>query len=516
MSRESQKGRSFKKGLDVNTSRKKREELSLRIRKNKRQEGLQKRRHVSTTKHEGDDPQEEEELLDLQRIFPEIISGIRSPDPDLWLEATSKLRQLLCQEGDDLPIQTVVDSGVVPCLVNFLTSDDPELVFQAAWVLTNIASGSSHHTQVVLEANAVPIFISLLDSKNDEIQEQAAWALGNIAGDRYEFRDYIIQCSGLPAICQALLTTTKNSLASTMTWALSNFCRGKPSPSWEAIRSILPTFSRLLHSSDSAILTDACWALSYITEGTDEQIQAVVNSGVVKRLIELLIHPSSSVQAAALRTIGNIVTGDDNQTQVVLNSGVLQRLGMLLTRPKKSVRKECCWVISNITAGNKNQIAAVRECHLIKPLIHLISTDSFEVRREALWAVANALMGGSPQDIKQIVQDGCISAFCQLLTDTTDSSILELVLDSLSVILKFGEDTSQESGFNEYSNFIEEIEGADKIEKLLYHDNNDISNKATHLIQTYFNFSEEENVDNNVSGNFQFSASTGPIQTFKF
>lgn len=50
--------------------------------------------------------------------------------------------------------------------------------------------------------------------------------------------------------------------------------------------------------------------------GPNTKIQAVIESGVCRRLVELLMHPSSAVQTPALRTVGNIVTGDDLQTQV--------------------------------------------------------------------------------------------------------------------------------------------------------------------------------------------------------
>eukprot|EP01133_Synstelium_polycarpum_P003859 gene3859-4459_t len=98
------------------------------------------------------------EELDLERQLenlPETIAALSFSSsvkiPHL-LKAAVTLREILSVEkSPPRAIQQIIESGVVvPRLIELLQMNDhPDLQFEAAWVLTYIANGSSQQTQIL-------------------------------------------------------------------------------------------------------------------------------------------------------------------------------------------------------------------------------------------------------------------------------------------------------------------------------------------------------------------------------
>lgn len=481
---------------DKETRRKNRQDESIKLRKTARDEQMLKRRNVcmddlatSPLKEINVQTRPNDYLLSMD----EIVAGIKSSSSEQNYEATQGARKMLSRERNP-PIDAVIEAGILPMLVSFLDRDDDrKLQFEAAWALTNIASGASHQTAAVVKQNAIPSFVRLLTCQVPEVVEQAVWALGNIAGDGPDFRDEVLK-AGVIGSLNTLINEPTISIPflQNISWTMSNLCRNKNPPTdIHYIRAILPSLLKLLSFQDKQIRADSCWALSYITDGPNERIQMIIDSGITLDLINVLSSiPDVVLLTPVLRTVGNIVTGTDEQTATMLHQGMLKPFAQLLRHHKPNIVKEAAWTLSNITAGTQSQIQMIIDGSLLSDLIRVLEIGDFKGKKEATWAITNLTSGGSPQQIFRLVELGGVKPLAEML-NCNDVKIIQVVLDGLTNMLNMADANGKTT---EMTTCLEEADALDHLEKLQEHENEDIYKSSLNIIDTWFSEEAPEDV----------------------
>ncbi len=294
--------RIHKSMTDASDARRRRGEAAISIRKSKREEGLQKRRNISSSRSTS--PTSSSSVGQTEKVFdfgsvlssskqysaddvPSLTLGLSSPNATEAHSACRAIRKVLSHPGSEPPVEALIEAGGIAGLVYCLgRTDSDNIQLEAAWALTNVAS--TNRTAAVVEAGAVSPLIALLLHKTADVREQAAWCMGNIAGDSAALRDVCL--AGGEAISRILLNVTQPeniAMQRNCVWALSNLCRGKPQPKFDDISSVIPVLRDLLSSSDREVLTDACWALSYMTDGGGEVTQRIVDEHCLSPLVAM-------------------------------------------------------------------------------------------------------------------------------------------------------------------------------------------------------------------------------------
>ncbi|VIP00262.1 Armadillo/beta-catenin-like repeat family protein [Brugia malayi] len=353
--------------------------------------------------------------------------------------AVEYFRRLLIH--NHLPPPSFADA-LIKSLIRCLRVDFANIQRDAAWALTNCACSPHETCYKIIQYGGLEALVECAAETDGETRDQVFWALGNIALDCRTCQEMVQSSAALPLMIDVLISPMfiRSKWIRNLIWALSQIIRGGiRTLDIMFVRAALTGLRPVLYLEDSKIKMDAIWAIAYIAVDHvgGGQIDAVLQTpALLERLIELLAEKRT--MRAALRALGNLVAGNDAQTQAVLNAGLLPRM-MELFGPMMPINQkhEIMWILSNIAAGSQRQIDLLFETNdIVEILIGTFYNDDHRIRKEIGWTVINALTGASENRSRWLCASNVLSIVPHVLNMHAEHDLIERTLDAIELLIE--------------------------------------------------------------------------------
>ncbi|KYM97420.1 Importin subunit alpha-1, partial [Cyphomyrmex costatus] len=416
----------------------------------------------------------EQELIDLMYkatlsttsdlSVDQIINYINSPDKTLQLLAIQTYTKLKRETNSS--INDMIEDGILSRCIELLDCDNVSLQFQIASLLTTITSDTSKQMKYITMDKIIPKLVKLFKSA-PIVVEQAVRALGNIIENKSYVRRLVLQYDALLLLANFIKSHISVTFMDDISWLLSNLCQKNPPLTVELIKPVLSVFNCLFNNKNQYIISDVCRTLSYLTDGSKDNVQAIIETAdILPKLLECLTLRKETIVLPALRTLGNIVTiGNDAQKNNVIFAGGLSRLGAVLRyylcAKEDDIVKEAFWAIFKII-DNMNQIQ--------------------NAQKIATWTIIALITQGTIQHLIQLVYAGVLQAFCNLLKSDDNQNIINALI-GMAEILHATEKIGQTE---KLATMIKKFGGLEKINDLQYHENERIYRESLAIINAYF------------------------------
>eukprot|EP00418_Pyrodinium_bahamense_P086046 CAMPEP_0179072922 /NCGR_PEP_ID=MMETSP0796-20121207/32305_1 /TAXON_ID=73915 /ORGANISM="Pyrodinium bahamense, Strain pbaha01" /LENGTH=618 /DNA_ID=CAMNT_0020770099 /DNA_START=59 /DNA_END=1913 /DNA_ORIENTATION=- len=425
------------------------------------------------------------------------------------LRALAELRKMLSIESFP-PVQAVIDNGGITPLVACIRSGSSAVQLEAAWALTNMASGTSAQTAALVEAGAVQSVFGVLASVSiadrADLCEQCLWVLGNIAGDDdLVLRDQLLAAGvvghlgelyerlpGFPWDLHGRVQALRS-----LTRLMSSLCRGRPGPPLEDIDCAFDYFAQvLLGTDDTQMLTDALWGLCYLLEGGADA------AGSCLRAVRLLSAGFASGETPTVPhpLLVNVVkcaqVGSEHSP---LPLPALRLLGALASAPAEQptdaaiaapqVRSDAARALSNVAAGTAVQAQGLLDAAGTFDAVcwALERSPASRMRQECAWVVTNLVKRGS-QMIAQLDSRKVLPILTLALKGEADTALQRALLDAIEAVMRCGDEQAAAKGAtgNTLAMLAEECELVRELEGMRHAQDEGVYRRVGRLLDTWF------------------------------
>lgn len=462
--------RQFKRGLDGETSRRKREELSIELRQKNREENISRKRHqlgqgsflnagsasptdaktatAATTATAAAPPNTGVSAATaLAALGPIMRKASTLPDVILTPSAKDRMRLDKCQEISKRTALTVSTQPTIRTVSQqylmelaqvgeAINSEDVKTQTMAATKLRKMLSIQYQPpVQEVIDCGAVPRLLYLISnalrtpkpptsagsagSADHQLEFEALWACTNIASGSSLQTRHVVECGAVPIMVNCLRSPNED-LWDQAVWAIGNIA-GDSSLLRDYVLST-PALEWMLsggHATKLGTLRNVAWTLSNFCRGKPAPKWEIVGKAVpaLAKLLTLK-DPELLVDTCwALSHLADDTTTNNVQVEALVKVGIIPRMVELLASDIMHVRVPALRMLGHVASGEDSHTDAVVRAGLV-PLLHkMLSDPKTVIRKDACWTISNIMAG--PREHIQAVIDARLIAPLVLFVRST-------------------------------------------------------------------------------------------------
>lgn len=162
----------------------------------------------------------------------------------------------------------------------------------------------------------------------------------------------------------------------------------------EVINAIsLSRLVELLASNDDMVVLAALSLLVALLCGTSHQKDLMFRSGCLKYIRKLLFHTDKTIVHLSTKAIRNITTGTPDEIQAIIEAGVIPVLIQILQDGDTATKFEAMCAINNITfCGTSDQILLLCQPSVLKVVCNMLTVEHFQTVYYALHAIRQFML----------------------------------------------------------------------------------------------------------------------------
>uniref|UniRef100_A0AC34FJT8 Uncharacterized protein n=1 Tax=Panagrolaimus sp. ES5 TaxID=591445 RepID=A0AC34FJT8_9BILA len=366
----------------------------------------------------------------IYKLLPVLDKLYQSNDLDV-LENAFQAVYLLSRLAEDI-IPLIVEHEFIEKIIAFLDHSNLKIVHSALITLESITEESEEQTKAVVDAGVIPILLKLLDSFDDTIELLSLLILGNIVSDNAGYREKCLQLELIPKIITLISKESTFVQLRQYLLFISKLCKINPIKK-EIVVGFLPSLKKLMHHKNVKIIqvvTFVFWGI--VVKKDSQNNQLLVKNDIFKDIIPLLHYSDEKIQHYVSRTILNTVFGSPDQVQHVLDCGVMNYMEKLLTH--KNYEIQALFFLRKIIRWPYRHLQIFIDANLFPFIVPLLKHESQSIQKDAVWVISNVAVEAKPYHMEYLLCHEFITSFCSYL-NSPEIYIVKLVLKGINAIL---------------------------------------------------------------------------------